>query len=384
MPEALSKPRRYNWMFSAIILGIAAIPIYRFGYPWLEYHQQNVVLYDCRLQSESLPIGAKYPGRINEILVQIGQPINSGDVIARMDSSELDARLERASASIKLAQANAEAEQVAIEKALATIFAQKQCLDAKSKVASNRAKAAQIEIKWIEKQLQRAKVLSKQRSVSVVELERISREKDAVESKAQIASEEDLIARLDIAALKSKVEEIQARKTKLAVFEQEIAIAKSELNTVEEQKRASVIRAKADGVVTNIFRGAGASVKIGDPIIQIQSDDVWCEAWLDEAKLDFVNEGSKVSILLKAFNNKLLTGSVAGFLPTADALIRQPQQSENPMLQPNSKVCVKIQLETFDNLRLIPGMTGRAVISRSKDALLSGNQRSRTTWIANR
>ncbi len=362
LTESRSRPF-YTVALTMIALTVAAA-CYIWGQPWIRYHQDNLVIYDCQLQASSFPVGAKYAGRIENVLVSVGQRVRAGDIVAAMDTSELTARIKRATAAIELAKAQVDAEQVAIEKSLATMAAQQNCLNAKRNVAARRSNAIRLETEWISKQLARHQKLAQRRSVSNAQLENVLREMQKFQSKAEIASEEDSIARLDLAALESKIEEIQARKTKLEVFQQQVNIAESELEIVREQQRAGTIRATKDGTVIDVFAGAGSSIKLGDPIVQIQSDNVWCEAWLDESSLRMAQTGSIATIHLKAFSNAKLQGTVVSILPNTMVRDRTPNESGNPVLQPDSKICLKIDIKEAEQLRLLPGLTGTAAIRK--------------------
>ena len=356
------KRKTIYFSISSILVTASLLPFYQFVQPWLVLHEKNIVVYDCQLRSDSVPVGSKYPGKIDEIFVKVGQRVTAGEKIARMDRKELGAEIDKANATIELAKANYKAETLAISKALATMAAQKDCLVAKSKVATSRLNAVKIETKWIEKQLARAKRLAKRGSVSKSDLEKIYREFENFRNKAQIAGEEDVVASLDLAAVKLKLEEIEARTAVLDVLKQEIAIAKSELCAVNEQQDAAMVRAQNAGVVTDVFRGAGSSVKVGDAIVVIQNDLVWCEAWVDENRLADIQVNGAATLSLKSFPDREIQGIVDSFLPAINSLERSPQRTENQFLQQNSKICVKLHLENAGDLNLVPGMTGTAVI----------------------
>jgi HlyD family secretion protein len=57
-----------------------------------------------RLEANQLYISNKYPGRIAEVLVHEGDDVNPGQVVARMDTSTLNAQLREAEAQIRAAE----------------------------------------------------------------------------------------------------------------------------------------------------------------------------------------------------------------------------------------------------------------------------------------
>jgi len=54
-----------------------------------------------RLESEQVEIAAKYPGRIAAVLVKEGDAVKAGQVLARMDTAELEAQLAAAVAQVR-------------------------------------------------------------------------------------------------------------------------------------------------------------------------------------------------------------------------------------------------------------------------------------------
>ncbi len=58
-----------------------------------------------RIEADLINISPRLAGRIDEIRVRVGDRVHSGDVLAVMDTAELDAQLKRADASIASAEA---------------------------------------------------------------------------------------------------------------------------------------------------------------------------------------------------------------------------------------------------------------------------------------
>src|SRR5262245_20958208 len=74
------------------------------GWYWLEQQQQrlpnDIALGNGRIEAQEIHVAAKYPGRLAEVLVEEGDNVEGGQVLARMDTTELDASLEEAKADI--------------------------------------------------------------------------------------------------------------------------------------------------------------------------------------------------------------------------------------------------------------------------------------------
>ncbi|MEM7454303.1 MAG: efflux RND transporter periplasmic adaptor subunit [Planctomycetota bacterium] len=351
-------------LMSIVIVSFGACPAYYFGQPWIRFHQENVVVYDCRLNSDSIPVGSMYSGRIKELHVTVGQSIEPGDVIAVLDTMEIDAEIVKATAAIELAEAGLAAEQLAIERAVDAMIAQQQCLEARLSVSETRSDAVRLETGWIEKELERSSQLARRGSVPNSEIDELLRELQNFRSKEAIADEEVEVADADLIALDARTNEIRARFAGLDVFKKKIEIAKLELAAATLRRDASVIYAEESGTVIEVLRGVGSSLLVGDPIIRVQARDIWSEIRIDESQLADVSCGMPVTISLKAYPDLQLKGRITGFLPVASSTVREPAQVSNPVLQSDAKISLKVELAPAEP-HLVPGLTGMAVISRS-------------------
>src|SRR5215471_8227565 len=59
-----------------------------------------------RLEAKQVDIAAKYPGRIKTVLVDEGDTVDAGQIVAKMDTEPLEAQLREAEAKIREAQDN--------------------------------------------------------------------------------------------------------------------------------------------------------------------------------------------------------------------------------------------------------------------------------------
>jgi HlyD family secretion protein len=63
----------------------------------------GIVQSNGRLESEQVGIAAKFAGRVIEVLAEEGQLVDAGDVLARLDPTELEAQLRAAEAQVRRA-----------------------------------------------------------------------------------------------------------------------------------------------------------------------------------------------------------------------------------------------------------------------------------------
>ncbi|MBV9994323.1 MAG: HlyD family efflux transporter periplasmic adaptor subunit [Caulobacteraceae bacterium] len=100
-----------------------------------------------RLEATQYYISTKYPGRIKDVLFDEGATVEAGQVVARMDTTALEAQLREAEAQIKSAQdgRNVAEAQVAVKQA-AFNYAQKQDARSRELVAKGAVSQQESEI----------------------------------------------------------------------------------------------------------------------------------------------------------------------------------------------------------------------------------------------
>jgi HlyD family secretion protein len=100
--------RRLAWRRIAILLLIVAVGGLGGAIYWLKYARPSlpagIVSGNGRLESDEIDISTKFAGRVIEILVDEGDRVKAGQVVARMDTSDLEASLRKAEAQVLEAQ----------------------------------------------------------------------------------------------------------------------------------------------------------------------------------------------------------------------------------------------------------------------------------------
>jgi HlyD family secretion protein len=98
------------------------------GFYWWKHSQSQlppgISLGNGRLEADEIDIDTKFPGRIAELRADIGDMVTAGQVVARMDTKDIQESLSKAQAQVKQAQraideANANLEQLRTQQTLA-------------------------------------------------------------------------------------------------------------------------------------------------------------------------------------------------------------------------------------------------------------------------
>lgn len=93
-----------RWKMVVLLLG--AVVIAGVGYvAWITLKPAELppgfAKSNGRLEAERVDIATKFPGRVEEVLVQEGDTVTAGQLLVRMDTAELEAQLREAEASVR-------------------------------------------------------------------------------------------------------------------------------------------------------------------------------------------------------------------------------------------------------------------------------------------
>ena len=107
LPVPYVQRRRWRWTSIAAVLAIIILAVGAGAYWW----QQNlarlpagIVQGNGRIEADEIDISTKFAGRLAQLLVQEGDMLSAGEVVARMDTRDLEASLMRAQAQLQQAR----------------------------------------------------------------------------------------------------------------------------------------------------------------------------------------------------------------------------------------------------------------------------------------
>ncbi len=111
LPAVQPKPKsisaRTRWLPLALVAAVA-IGASAGGYLWWRHNQlrlpPSIVWGNGRLEADEIDIDTKYAARIAEIRADEGDMVKAGQVVARMDTRDLEASLKKSEAQVKQAQ----------------------------------------------------------------------------------------------------------------------------------------------------------------------------------------------------------------------------------------------------------------------------------------
>jgi HlyD family secretion protein len=107
VPTAKRAPARNRWIRAVLALAILAGGAGASYYWWQRLHAQlpaGIAFGNGRLEADEIDIDTKYAGRIAEILADEGDLVKAGQVVARMDTRDLEASLKKSQSQVQQAR----------------------------------------------------------------------------------------------------------------------------------------------------------------------------------------------------------------------------------------------------------------------------------------
>jgi HlyD family secretion protein len=129
----ISRPRlaRRRWLPFAVTLALILLGAAGGTY-WWRQHQQlppGIVWSNGRIDADEINIDTKYAGRIAEMFAEEGDMVKAGQVVARMDTRDLEVSLKKSQAQVRQAQQAVDEAKANVAQQTSTLVLAKQEVD---------------------------------------------------------------------------------------------------------------------------------------------------------------------------------------------------------------------------------------------------------------
>jgi len=248
-------------------------------------------------------IGAKITGRLTAVLVDQGDTVRAGQVVARLEDAELAAQTAQAEASLRRAALAVIAQEAALRKAQAALgTAEAQVNRVQATEALSRTNA----LRW--------RQLYAEGGVSQVEMDARTTEATAALSDIATAEAQRQTAREEVAVLRAGLE----------TSRQDVRVAEATLAAVRIRQADAVVRSALAGVVISRELEPGATVSPGTPILKIADPaGAWVTVHVDERETGGIRVGDAAEIALRSLPGRTVSGRVVRIRRESDRVTEQ-------------------------------------------------------------
>jgi len=257
---------------------------------------------DAYIDGDRVSVSAKILGRIDQLTVDEGDSVRQGQILVRLDDSDLRAQEAQAKASLVFARENISLAKVNMEKAQ----------------------------------------MDYQRALSQFDQKIIPKEQyDHAQS------------------------ELESTRARLNIAIAQTAAAQSQLVVIQTQLTNTVIESPMTGVISKRWVLSGDIVQPGQSIFAIYNvKDIWVTANLEETSLSNLRLGDKVEITVDSYPDIKFIGTILrlGSNTASQFSLIPPNNASGNFTKVTQRVPIKISIERTDskrsqNVYLLPGMS---------------------------
>ena len=272
-------------------------------------------------------------GIIEQLLVDEGDVVHVGQVLAELDREQLQAQLQQDEADLMAAQARLEA--------------------AVARVAEARVRAADPEVEFLRREAQRMEELFAQGDVSV-------RERDEAQRTLSNASFRVELVKANLPVLEAAVKEAEA----------DAAAAQADLDRSATAMREATILCPIDGIVLVRLREVGDGVSsiltAGGNATEIFTlgdlSSMYIEARVDEVDLGRIHVGMPALVSVDAHRGKQLAGRVERIAPAGSVdqngivtfQVEVSVEDVEKILRPDMTADAKLVIERKPGVAVLP------------------------------
>jgi len=311
------------------------------------------------VDANQVMVSSKIAGRIEKLYVDEGSKVKAGDLIAEIDSAELEAQKTAAEATI-----NAYNMQVSSLKAT-----ESQTLgETNSGVVNAQAVLAAAQATLVQAKADLARIQSDSQRTMKLADQGVASDQDRVRAQEQLNAQQAAVntAQQNVDAAQASLNMAQARlhqqkaaSSNVAANEAQVANARAQLVQAETRLGYTKIYAPVSGTVSVRATRQGEVVNPGEAIVTIiDFDDTWVRAAAPETEGRFIAVGDKFKVRLpqgKPIEGTVIFKAVEGDYATQRDVSRRKRDIKT--------IGLKLQVDNPKG-ELVPGMTAEVLLPK--------------------
>jgi HlyD family secretion protein len=318
------------WLVGLLAAGVVGVPTAAFVLSRSNAPQTDVTEYVMPVQQKNvtvritangevipvrrLNLNPKTAGRLDQLLVEQGDRVDAGQVVARMDSRELQAQRQQALAELARVEANLDLLRTG-NRPEAIGQAQAGVNQAQAEVA-----AAQTRLNLATQRAERNQTLASDGAISRDRLDEVVNEQRSAQANLEQAQ-----ARYNNAVQQLRLQRNGARSQEIAQAAAQVEAAKANLQAINTQLEDTVIRAPFAGVITQRNATEGdfvtptsfsSNTSSATSIVTL-ANDLEILAKVPEVDIGQIKPGQAVEIRVDSYPNQTFNGLVRLVSPEA-------------------------------------------------------------------
>ena len=277
----------------------------------------------CTLEGTDAVVATKVGGRLVEVLVNEGDAVAAGQVVARLDCEDQEAALVVADARVK----QAEAQLAVAETGVVGAKDAARAAAAQIAVASARTSAVDVQRQKAERDRERAAALTTSGAASTVDLDRAETAEKGLAAETRAASAGIGAASL---AAKAQASGIGTAGAQVEVARAGLEAARAEVRRTKLAVSECVLKAPRAATVVSRLHEPGAVLAPGARVLGlVDARTIKATFFLPNAELSRAKIGAKAEVRVDAYPGRVFGGVVRHVASEAEFTPRNVQTRED-------------------------------------------------------
>ncbi len=294
----------------------------------------SVVRVSGNIEITDVALSFQLAGRVRERLASEGEPVSAGEVVARLESADLERESALRRAELRAAQA-----------ALAELEAGSRPEEIAAAAAAGERNRAETEYLRIE--LDRQRQLLEKKTISPREYDRSQAEYDS--ARARLAEARHRLELIEAGPRREAIEQARAQAER----------AQAALELAEVRLGYATLASPLSGLVLSENIEAGEYVSPGTPVLTVGDlENAWLRAYIAETDLGRVKVGQTVRIRTDTYPDKVYPGRISFISSEAEFTPKHVQTRKERV-----KLVYRVKIDVPNpEMELKPGMPADAEI----------------------
>ncbi len=344
--------------FGILLLVILAGAI---GYYFLSADRNKGLVLIGTVDANQVMVSSKIQGQIDKLLVDEGTPVKQGDLIAVLDSAELQAQKRAAAETIASLRSQVRGTQAT--EMMTRGSTSSDVLNARARLQSVKSQLAMAEanLEQVSADTDRTVALADQGVASKQDRDRAVAALKSSQANVQSLRDQVRAAEADVASTEARLHNTRAAESTVAATRSQMLNAEAQLAEAETRLGYTRIVAPISGVVSLRAARQGEVVNPGEPIVTIMDlNDTWVRAAVPETYADKIMLGDTLQVRMP--DGSTVPGKVI-FKNTEGDFATQRDVSRNK--RDIKTVALKLHIDN-QAMKYATGMTAEVLVPADK------------------
>ena len=338
-----------------VILGVAT------AYYFLSTDRDRGLVLIGTVDANQVIVSAKISGRIEKLTVDEGTQVKEGDVIAELDTPELEAQKRAAEATLSSLKSQVTGTEATEQATRGTTSSGVQAAQAQVQTSRAQLVEAQANLRQQDLDTKRMVALADQGVASQQDRDRAVAALDAAKARAQALTDQVRAAESNLSSAQAQTHQAHTAQSTVAATAAQMQAAQAQLAQAQTRLEYTRVAAPVSGVVSVRAARQGEVVNPGTPIVTIMDlNDTWVRAAIPETYADKIQLGDTLDVRMpdgSIVPGKLIFKNTEGDFATQRDVSRQKRDIKT--------VALKLKIDNA-GMKYATGMTAEVLVPWSK------------------